>query len=59
MSKIKLKKLSLNKEVIAKLHDSQMLGVRGGAGMSKKDSCKKGTCNGTCNGNSCCDDNEM
>ena len=49
--KIKLKKLSLNRQIIAKLHNSQMQGVRGGA----KFSCQKQSCRGTCAGDSCCE----
>ena len=54
MSNIKLTKLSLNKEIIAKLHDSQMQGVRGGAGMS---TCALKSCKPTCADISCCDKN--
>ena len=55
MSKIKLKKLSLNKQTIARLQDSQMQGVRGGrfSDGTWDDSCAKNSCHGSCPNNSC------
>ena len=52
MSKIKLKKLSLNKETIARLHVSQSLTIKGGA---RSATCNCLSCGGqaTCYANSC------
>lgn len=51
--KIQLKKgLTINKETISKLQESQMASIRGGQGDSIK-SCLLISCNQSCNQNSC------
>jgi len=51
--KIQLKKgLTINKETISKLQESQMASIRGGQGDSKK-SCYLTSCNRSCNQYSC------
>ena len=51
--KIQLKKgLTINKETISKLQESQMASIRGGQGDSRK-SCANGSCIESCNKNSC------
>ena len=50
MSKIKLKKLSLNKQTIAKLHESQMTELRGGKAFT---TCGDNSCKLTCGNTSC------
>ena len=44
MSKIKIKKLNLNKETIAKLQASQILEIKGGRAASYPKSCHRRTC---------------
>jgi natural product precursor len=51
--KIQLKKgLTINKEAISKLQETQMAIIKGGSGASKQ-SCYIATCWGSCNQQSC------
>ncbi|MFE3872168.1 class I lanthipeptide [Flavobacterium sp. ZS1P70] len=52
--KIKLSKgLSLNKETVSKLQESQMAHIKGGNVIEDSWSCVAGTCNASCNKGTC------